>query len=275
MITTIKFEKYTGAGNDFVIVEDVKNKHNDEFYQNIASLLCNRNFGIGGDGLMVIRSSEKQDFKMMYWNSDGSIAGMCGNGGRCISMMYHNYFQKDRFSFETRSGIYSSRIINDQQVELTMINPFDFEDRTPLTENSGYVNTGTQHVVIFERNIEHLNVFETGKKYRNSEFALSKGGANINFVEAVDHHSIKVRTYEKGVEDETLACGTGTVASAILSFKKGIVSEKPVEVTVKSGEKLFVNFDQVFQNVTLTGQAKFLFSGEIKLENQSGRFAIV
>lgn len=274
MITTISFEKYTGAGNDFVIIEDVKNLHDDEFYQNIAALLCDRNFGIGGDGLMVIRSSDSQHFKMMYWNSDGSIAGMCGNGGRCISMMYHRYFQKKEFSFETRSGIYSSKILDDQTVELTMINPFDFIDETPLSKESGYVNTGTQHIVIFESKIESLNVFEIGRNFRNSEFALSKGGANINFVEVSDSHSIKVRTYEKGVEAETLACGTGTVASAILAFRKNKVHKKPIEVTVKSGEKLLVDFDQNYQNVILTGQAKFLFSGEIKINHDSNHFSI-
>lgn len=275
MTTIINFEKFTGAGNDFILINDFEYKLSDDFYQDVCSLLCSRGFGIGSDGLMVIRKSDKYDFKMMYWNPDGSIAGMCGNGGRCISMLYSKNTGKKQISFETRSGIYSAKILAADQVELTMINPFDFIDETPAPQPSGYANTGTQHWVISETDLENLDVNSVGRKWRNHQFALSKGGSNINFVKPTGQNSIKVRTYEKGVEAETLACGTGTVAAALISYRKAIISQKPVQVQVQSGEILTVGFDDQFQNVTLTGQAKFLFSGTCqvqKLGNQ-WRFA--
>ena len=152
-----------------------------------------------------------------------------------------------------------------------MINPFDFIDETPAPQPSGYANTGTQHWVISETDIENLDVSSVGRIWRNHQFALDKGGSNINFVKSTGKNSIKVRTYEKGVESETLACGTGTVAAALISYRKGMISEKPVKVQVQSGEILTVGFDDHFQNVTLTGQAKFLFKGTCqvqKVENQ-------
>lgn len=268
MNITIKFEKYTGAGNDFVIIEDLANRCSDDFYQNLTPICCDRHFGIGGDGVMVIRKSDTCDFKMMYWNPDGSIAGMCGNGGRCIAMMYYRYFKKENLTFETRSGMYSAKILSDEVVELSMIDPYDFEKTPYLAEHSAYINTGTQHLVLPIQHIDQINVVEQGKLHRNSPFALNKGGANINFIEKQNASTIKIRTYEKGVEDETLACGTGTVAAAIVAFKNQLIDQKPVQVIVRSGEKLVVNFDNQYKNVTLTGQAKFLFSGEVTVDDK-------
>lgn len=263
MITTIKFEKYTGAGNDFVLIDDRDDKFPDSLFSEWAPTLCDRNFGIGGDGLMVIKPSSTHDFRMLYLNSDGSLAGMCGNGGRCISAFFSVLAGKTEVRFETLSGTYSAHV-STGGVALSMIDPFDFTE-TGLPE-SYYLNTGTQHLVVLKANVDELDVFSEGRKLRYSEFAKSKNGANVNFIHKTNESSIRIRTYEKGVENETLACGTGTVAGAIVAFQTGLVTQKPVSVKVQSGQFLTVDFDKEFKNVILSGPADFLFSGQCNLQ---------
>lgn len=263
MHLNLNFEKYTGAGNDFILVDDRQDLIQDSVFSEIALLLCDRNFGIGGDGLMVIKPSSTLDFRMLYLNSDGSLAGMCGNGGRCISACFSILTGKTQIRFETLSGTYSARV-DGCQVALTMIDPFDFSD-TGIPD-SFYLNTGTQHLVVLAKNLETLEVYSEGKKLRYSEFAKSKKGANVNFIEGIDDQSIRIRTYEKGVENETLACGTGTVAGAITAFRQGLVKSRPVNVKVQSGQILTVHFNDDFKDVVLTGPADFLFSGTVHLQ---------
>lgn len=263
MTTTIKFKKYTGAGNDFVLIDDRDDKISDSIFSEMTPVLCDRNFGIGGDGLMVIKPSSTHDFRMLYLNSDGSLAGMCGNGGRCISAFFSVLTGKTEVSFETLSGTYSAQITT-TEVALSMIDPYDFAETN--IPDAFYLNTGTQHLVVMKTNLIELDVLSEGRKLRNSDFAKSKKGANVNFIQKIDESSIRIRTYEKGVEAETLACGTGTVAGAITAYQNGIVTQKPVIVKVHSGQLLTVNFNDEFKNVILSGPADYLFSGECNLK---------
>ncbi|MCA0446678.1 MAG: diaminopimelate epimerase [Bacteroidetes bacterium] len=268
MNITLKFEKYTGAGNDFVLIDDRDDKVSDQTFSEMAPVLCDRNFGIGGDGLMVIKSSLTHDFRMLYLNSDGSLAGMCGNGGRCISAFFSVLTGKEIVRFETLSGTYSAQVTRNQ-VALSMIDPFDFSETG--IQDTYYLNTGTQHLVILKKDLENFDVFSEGKKLRYSDFAKSKNGANVNFIEGVDCNSIRIRTYEKGVENETLACGTGTVAGAIIAYRQGIVKTRPVSVKVQSGQLLTVDFNDDFKEVILTGPADFLFSGACQLQKENNQ----
>lgn len=263
MNTPIDFVKYSGAGNDFILVDDRNLNHPDAVYSEICPKFCDRHFGVGSDGLMVIRPSEKYDFTMLYFNPDGSRAGMCGNGGRCISAYFSRLTGKTEIRFETLSGVYFA-VIQQDGVALTMIDPFDFTD--PGLDSSLYLNTGTQHLVVFKPSVDLVPVDQEGRKLRFSAFADSKKGVNVNFVEITGPDSIKIRTYEKGVEAETLACGTGTVAGAIAAFRAGLISSQPVQVTVRSGKVLTVGFSPEFKNVVLSGSAEFIYSGTMSFQ---------
>jgi diaminopimelate epimerase len=255
-----QFFKYEGCGNDFVIIDDRANKL--ELSTETITHLCDRRFGIGADGLLLLRSIPEYDFRMVYYNSDGSRATMCGNGARCISAFAHKMDAlKTTGSFIADDGPHSTEILftedNETQVAISM------KDATPdqFTPEHLFINTGTPHYVLFVDNIKTADVIATGRKIRyNPEFAPV--GTNVNFVQILPH-GIVVRTYEKGVEDETLACGTGVTASAMAASLKTGLTSIPVKVM---GGNLHVSFDKkgdTFTNVILTGPARLVFTGEI------------
>lgn len=268
---SISFVKYTGSGNDFVIIDDREDVITDVVYQEITELICNRNFGIGGDGIMVIKPSSDHDFRMLYFNSDGSPAGMCGNGGRCLADYYMRLTEKTTTKFITKSGTYTGKLLKNGHVQLGLIDPYDLDLEPKVGFEATYLNTGTQHLVVTVSNLAQTDVAASGRNLRFHQGLVSKGGANINFIQKVDNASIAIRTYEKGVEGETLACGTGTVAGAIVAYLKGLVAETPVKVKVKSGEWMEVGFTKDLKKVTLTGPVSLMFSGNmnlVKSENQ-------
>lgn len=265
-IVNFSVHKFTGAGNDFVLIDDRENRFSDDWYATITPLLCNRFHGIGGDGLMVLRSSDRFDFRMHYLNSDGSLAGMCGNGARCLSEFFFLLTGTDRARFETRSGEYFAERKGTAQVALSLIKPFDFADVPGQDSETCYVNTGTQHLVVKVSGLDEIPVETDGRKLRYSEFAHSKGGSNVNFIEITGPGSLRIRTYEKGVEGETLACGTGTVAAAFAAFRKGWIAQPIVQVTVKSGSLLTVYLQD---RPILEGPADYLFSSHLSLQKNS------
>lgn len=257
-----QFFKYEGCGNDFVILDDRTNKL--ELSVEIISNLCDRRFGIGADGLLLLRSTPEYDFRMVYYNADGSRATMCGNGARCLSAFAHKMGTlKSSGSFVADDGPHTAEILYTEGAETQV--SISMKDATPdqNTPEHLVINTGTPHYVLFVDDIKTVDVVSIGSKIRYSE-EFAPIGTNVNFVQLLPH-GIVVRTYEKGVEDETLACGTGVTASAMAASLKTGLTSIPVKVM---GGDLHVSFTKTgtsFTNVVLTGPARLVFEGEINI----------
>jgi len=270
----ISFSKLTAAGNDFVLIDNRKNIIRDKNYQTLAKKLCNRKYSIGGDGLILLERSILRDFKMRYFNSDGSYASMCGNGGRSIAKFAYDLGIVDlKMVFETDAGIVNAEILTEDKnrVKLDLYDPKDLtEDIKIEIEGKGFnvdfINTGVPHVVMFIDDIENIDVVKYGKIMRFHKVFAPKG-ANINFVKVVRGNTLIVRTYERGVEDETLACGTGITACGIISVLKGFV-KSPVNVIAKGGDRLSVslkNLSGKVSDVMLEGPALISFKGTVEI----------
>jgi diaminopimelate epimerase len=258
----LKFYKYQGAGNDFVIIDN-RNAHFDRHNIQLVSFLCDRRFGIGADGLMLLENDPHSEFLMRYFNSDGREASMCGNGGRCIAAFaVHQKIVKNplHFEFNAVDGLHEASYENGI-VSLKMIDVTTIETRT----GACFLNTGSPHHVAIVDQVEHINVVDRGKTIRYSaEYAPS--GTNVNFVEIVSPQQLIVRTYERGVEDETLACGTGVVASAIAASL--VNGQSHFKVHVRGGN-LEVKFNRLsnseFRHIFLIGPGTFVFEGTIDI----------
>ena len=262
----IDFTKAVGSGNDFVIIDNRKKI----CYGNLSRLareICDRKNSIGADGMLLLEDSKKGDFKMRIFNPDGSEVDMCGNGARCIAeFAYKKRIAGKKMKIDTRAGILEAEVM-DNSVRLKMSNPGQIRLRFNLDIGGmeyevNYINTGVPHVVRFEEDVDRVDVRKFGAIIRyHKEFSPS--GTNANFVEVVSGHKIRVRTYERGVEDETLACGTGATASAIIaSMLKGV--KPPVEVITKGQEVLRIYFkiDKVeVKDVYLEGGARLVYEG--------------
>ena len=256
---SITFYKYQGTGNDFIIIDNRKETFpkNDI---NLVSKLCNRHFGIGADGLILLENDATSDFKMIYFNADGSQT-MCGNGGRCaVAFAKRLNIIDSKTTFTAFDGAHYAEINNDI-ISLHMI------DVNEIILNDGYTfaNTGTQHHVEIVADLDNFPVFEKGKDIRHNMYG--KQGSNVNFVEQVNNNTFRVRTYEKGVEDETLACGTGVTAVAIAMHATKKTTETSIKLPVEGG-LLEVCFDEKngnYTNIFLKGPAVCVFKGEIKL----------
>jgi diaminopimelate epimerase len=258
----LTFYKYHGTGNDFILINNFESKISLKIEQ--IAFLCHRNFGIGADGLMLLSKSENYDFEMEYYNSDGTGATMCGNGGRCIvAFAKHLGIIKNTTKFTASDGLHEAKIDEQNIVSLKMA---DVNEIQKLDSNKYFCNTGSPHFVSFENSVENIDVYTQGKAIRNSETYKNKG-TNVNFVEQFDKQTIFVRTYERGVENETLSCGTGVVASAISFYKKHGGNNNFVDIKTKGGN-LKVDFfeeNNIFYKIFLTGPASFVFKGEIEI----------
>ncbi len=264
----IKFTKAVATGNDFIIVESRNlGSGYSKSLSDLARRLCDRKYGVGADGLLVVEKSKKCDFKMRIFNSDGSEAEMCGNGSRCVALYAANRkIAGDAMTIETLAGVLNATVKKDV-VKVKLTEPKDIKWNLCLTIHKcpyrvNFVDTGVPHVVHFVDELDSVDVKNIGSHIRNhGEFAPA--GTNADFVKVVDKHNIKVRTYERGVEDETLACGTGSVAAAIIAAESEKMAS-PVTVETRSGEKLKVYFDMIdgnFRNVYLEGRAKLVYEG--------------
>ncbi len=257
----IPFYKYHGTGNDFVILDN-RDAAYDAITPKQIKFICERRFGIGADGLMLLNLKEGYDFEMIYFNADGNPSSMCGNGGRCLVKFAHDVgLRKLTYKFVAIDGEHEAEL-DGKIVRLRM------KDVETVEEHASYaiLNTGSPHYVKFVSDAQGTNVAGDGKSIRNSlEFA--KEGINVNFVESTGEDSIFVRTYERGVEDETLSCGTGVTAASLLSAhnERGF---NRVEVKTMGGH-LSVEFNKVsehhFTDVWLCGPTTFVFKGEIEL----------
>jgi diaminopimelate epimerase len=269
-MNTIHFQKWQGAGNDFIIIDN-RNHQADTINHLEIKWLCDRHFGIGADGLMLIGQSQKFDFEMVYYNSDGYSAEMCGNGGRCIAAMAsgEGIFDKQT-TFLTTDGPHQAEIITPTQIRLLMngvtkIQQVELPDIITLTSNSGiFLNTGVPHLVVFVEDPDSVDVQTAGRVLRNLE-QFAPAGTNVNFVKA-DSNNLSVRTYERGVEGETLACGTGNVAAAIAS-EWSFNSGRSTYNCRTLGGNLIVLFnrltDNQFAEVWLEGPAVKVFEGTV------------
>jgi len=258
-----KFYKYHGAGNDFIIIDNRNGNFDVKNTENIG-LLCHRRFGIGADGIILLEEQKGYDFKMVFVNNDGSMGSMCGNGGRCIVHFAYNILKiiKDpkNVKFTAIDGEHKAEILADGQVKLKMQDINNIGTRNGLT----FVVCGTTpHNVMFVENLKEFPVFEEGKKIRNSD--SDPNGVNVNFIEIKDD-IINVRTYERGVEDEVFACGTGAVSVAIACSCLNKIKSNICHIKMPGGD-LTVEFeknkDGLYKNIYLTGPAVCIFKGEI------------
>lgn len=256
----VKFSKYQGTGNDFVMIDNRAYGLNKE--RILIEKLCDRRFGIGGDGLIYLQEKAGYDFEMVYFNSDGNESSMCGNGGRCLIKFAHDLgLISSTCKFLAIDGDHEGEIA-EGKVSLKMKDVDAIENY-----NNDYVlNTGSPHYVRFVNEVRNLNLVEEARKVRYNE-RFSAEGININFVEKKSANELFVRTYERGVEDETLSCGTGVVASA-LSFaaKNGIIMN---EVKIETpGGNLLVKFEpsgRGYRNIYLIGPAEKVFEGTVEI----------
>jgi diaminopimelate epimerase len=258
----IQFSKYQGTGNDFIIID------NRQFgwkpIQKEIAALCHRKFGIGADGLMFLSTMEGFDFAMTYYNSDGNESTLCGNGGRCITAFAVELGLVEKFArFRAIDGAHDSLVLHANhpgyRIRLKMAD-------TVIGEIFGdgiFINTGSPHFVVLRDHVAGLDVFQEGRKLRN-DTRFAPGGSNIDFLE-VRADGLFVRTYERGVEDETLSCGTGVTASALVMAHLHPENKGNYQITAPGGE-LIVTFSQhneKFHDIWLEGQAEFVFSGEV------------
>jgi len=261
----INFWKLQGSGNDFVLVDARKGKIGD--YKKMALNFCCRKFGIGADGLLVIESSKTSDFKMRIFNSDASEAEMCGNGARCAGLWCGKKYAR----FDTLAGTIETKLLIGGAVKTRFTDPLGIKLDIPVNVfgrviKVSSINTGVPHAVVFVDSLDEIDVKEVGREIRFHE-VFSPAGTNVNFVEVTDKNFIRLRTYERGVEDETLACGTGSVASALIFGLKNDLSGK-IKVKNKSGEVTTVYFSREndkFYDVWLEGKAFLTFTGKVEV----------
>jgi len=257
----IEFYKYQGTGNDFVMINNLDlnfPKKNNKLIEK----LCDRKFGVGGDGLILLESDDNHDFRMVYYNADGLEGSMCGNGGRCcVAFAKYMGVIHNSTKFIAVDGEHEATIEKDI-VDLKMMN-VEF-----IVKNTDYyfLNTGSPHHVEFGKDVAKLNVQEKGSKIRNGA-PYYKEGTNVNFAENLGNNTIKVRTFERGVEGETLSCGTGVTAVAISAYKEGLLNSNTVKINTEGGnlEVSFEETDNGFENVFLKGPATFVFNGTISI----------
>ncbi|SDE67381.1 diaminopimelate epimerase [Pricia antarctica] len=255
---TVPFYKYQGTGNDFIMIDN----RQSVFYKNNAKLvstLCDRRFGIGADGLILLENDALSHFKMVYFNADGNEGSMCGNGGRC-TVAFAKYLDiiADTATFTAVDGIHEATIDHDR-VSLQMQEVSEIRVKPDCL----FLDTGSPHHVQLVKGLADFEVFAEGRKLRYGLYG--KSGSNINFVEQLDDTTFAVRTYERGVENETLSCGTGVTAVALAMHKTGKTKVNVVTVKTQGGD-LMVEFEQnggTYRNIHLIGPAKQVFKGEV------------
>lgn len=253
----IQFYKYEGAGNDFILIDNRTAGIQLSIEEIVA--LCNRNTGIGADGILLIKSAEDADFYMRYYNSDGSEVGMCGNGGRCISLFAHHLGIGGCVKkFRAKDGLHTAEIVTaDDKAGSVKVKLIDIQSIDKLGESKFFLNSGVPHYVEFVDDVRNVDVEEAGRKIRYS----IEGGTNANFAQIVGDLLV-VRTYERGIEGETLACGTGATATAAAAHFSNRIKSNNINVRTLGGE-LKITFNDDYTNVWLTGTAKKVFKGEI------------
>jgi diaminopimelate epimerase len=263
----IEFYKMSGSGNDFIIIDNRDLSLNVSDLPAFVRKVCARRISVGADGLLLIEPSKTDNFKWRFFNSDGSVAEMCGNAARCVARYaYLKGIAPKKMSFETLVGIISAEV-NDDVVKVRLTDPSPVKAGIKI-EMDGQkfildsIDTGVPHAVVFVDDPDNCDVYNNGRKIRYHEHFAPRG-TNADFTAVFDRHKIRVRTYERGVENETLACGTGMVAAALTAAQRGLV-ESPVDVLVQSGETLrifFENQNGLWREIYLEGKVKIVYQG--------------
>jgi len=265
----IEFFKMSGSGNDFILIDNRTLSLPVNHIVDFVRRVCERKVSVGADGLILIEKSDRADFRWRFFNADGSEVDMCGNGGRCAARFaFLKGIAGATLSFETGAGLIDAQVKGDT-VKLRLTDPHSLilDERIDLDGTAlsvSRINTGVPHVVHYTDNLEAFDVFQNGRQIRYHKH-YQPAGTNANFVTVTDRHALRIRTYERGVEGETLACGTGSVAAALISSRKGWV-DSPVAVTVKGGEILTIYFDRTeegFEKVYLEGRAAVVYEGRL------------
>lgn len=269
MSENIRFTKLSGSGNDFIFIDNRDRRFDADAMIDFVKNVCRRGMSVGADGLMFIEPSERADFKWRFFNADGSEAEMCGNGGRCAVRFAERIgIGSGSFSFETIAGLIDATI-EGSCVKLRMTQPTGFKAglEVPLNGRSATVdclNTGVPHAVEFVDDAGAADIIGDGRLIRHHEL-FAPAGTNANFCQVTGPHSVTLRTYERGVEAETLACGTGAVAAAILAAARGL-AEPPVDVRVRSDEILTIHFSgrgAEVADVYMEGETRLVYEGEM------------
>ncbi len=269
----LPFVKMSGTGNDFILIDHRQPRIAREVMPEFARLVCRRRFSAGADGLIFIEDSDQADFKWLFFNADGSEAEMCGNGARCAARFaYMKGIAPAHMRFETEAGIIEANV-GDVNVSVLMTKPRDFRQDLEIECGSRTialhsVDTGVPHAVVFVENYDQIDICQLGSEIRHHR-EFMPAGTNVNFVMPLGDGVFKVRTYERGVEDETMACGTGAVASALIAAVKGQAAS-PVEIVTSGGDRLSIIFDlqegPAAGNVFLKGPAYVIYNGELNAE---------
>jgi len=287
----INFTKIVASGNDFVVVDSLS-RYLVISLKKLAQEICDRKFGVGADGLLFLEKTKVADVKMRIFNPDGSEAEMCGNGARCVAFYLGSRFkvsatrrggpanflggQGSRLKIETKAGIINSEF-KGENIKIKLTDPKGIKLDIPIKIDSrllkvNFINTGVPHTVIFVEGLDKIDVANLGRQIRYHH-KFKPAGTNVDFVEVLTDDSIKIRTYERGVEDETLACGTGSVASALIFVARlplpagqaGVCPfARQIDIITKSGEILKVYFERLgnnFRNVWLEGKARIVYKG--------------
>ena len=265
----LNFYKMSGSGNDFIIIDNRNKVVKDADLTQFIASVCRRKMSVGGDGFILVENSDDVDFEWRFYNSDGSVAEMCGNGARCVARFaYVNKIAGAQMSFKTQAGIIHAQVNNDR-VKIKMPDPTDFKKDEGLKLKDGAlsissIHTGVPHVVIVVDDIENAAVVELGREIRYHK-TFAPAGTNVNFICPMEDNVIAMRTYERGVEDETLACGTGAVAGAIVMADKSNV-KSPVSILTRSGERLYIYYTEkkgIFSNIYLEGDARIIYEAQL------------
>ncbi len=257
----IEFQKYQGTGNDFVMIDNRSGVFKKD--TNVIRRLCDRRFGIGADGLILLEQDQFADFKMVYYNSDGNESSMCGNGGRCIVAFARKLgIESDEITFGAIDGMHTAKYLEDGKIALQMKDVSEIN----LQDDYVFLDTGSPHHVTMVKNLEQFNVKSEGGKIRYSAL-YGKTGSNVNFVSPAGENTFAVRTYERGVEDETLSCGTGVTAVALAMHALGKINSDIVKLQVQGGTlEVSFNYENgTYKQIFLEGPAEFVFSGSIRL----------
>ena len=273
----INFTKMVASGNDFVVISATRYLPDRQAgtlhaprLKKLAQNICDRKYGVGADGLLVLEKSRIADARMRVFNADGSEAEMCGNGARCVALWacVERRAKSAKLKIETKAGIIESQV-NCDNVKIKLTDPKNLKLNIPIKINNrtlhvNFINTGVPHTVVFVEGLKKIDVTGIGRQIRfHKKFAPA--GTNADFAQVLSNNSVSLRTYERGVEDETFACGTGSVAAAlVMSYELGVRGNRRINVHTKSKEILKVYFDQTgdkFRNVWLEGKARIVYKG--------------
>ncbi|RMH71649.1 MAG: diaminopimelate epimerase [Gemmatimonadetes bacterium] len=270
-MTKIPFTKMSGAGNDFIVIDNRDDKLHGDLTEFVKTA-CTRRISIGADGVLLLENHPDADFRMRYYNADGGEVEMCGNGARCIARFaFLNGAAGPTMTFESMAGRHRAEIIG-EEVKVEMTPPHGLQLEFPLDINqrqliAHFLNTGVPHVVLFTEDIDRVDMVGVGRPIRYHQM-FQPAGTNANYVQVMDTHTLKLRTYERGVEDETLACGTGATAAAIIAGMLGNV-KSPTTVITRSGIPLVIHYhlhDQEIRDVFLQGEARVVYQAEYLFE---------